>query len=336
MHEVQFQSYPDENGGFRYYGNNRSSLSFDTRYEYQKDLYCEHRSLMCTRLYYDKARAEEVVVKQYGEPSGKTMWDGTQGDYPPLGLPDGTPTGHWLATVEWPREIGSFKVFTELVHGDGEVCPYGSYHTKMAPGNDLVPLYDAFIGLRSSRKGTAKDPGKRMSHSTSTPHMVMPYFPDGTLLEFAEKICKANSSRSVQGVDVIFRPKLMRLLLTLGGLHRANICHDDIQPDSVFVTQTLPRDREQNIKQHDKASKWSERNLPCSENDTVFLLGNISYSEFPDRSRILLKPRRPLQHGGWPDCKDNDVRNILKAYLAFLRAATQCGEESPGMHRTGA
>lgn len=118
--------------------------------------------------------------------------------------------------------------------------------------------------------------------------MVTPFIEGGTLLTLAE--ATKVHERTPQKLDKIFRPAFNSLLDKLGELHEAGYCHDDIKPDNVFIASS---------------THWLLGDL-----------GNVRHANHPWHATGRWKRENQK-----PDCKENDVRRMMKTYLSFLREA---------------
>lgn len=123
--------------------------------------------------------------------------------------------------------------------------------------------------------------------------MVTPFIEGGTLSHAAARIKK--SSQTPDELDKIYRSHLYNLLEVLSDLHNLGYCHDDVKSDNVLV----------------------------SANDTWLLgdLGNVRHLSHP-----LHDTGSWARRNHWVDCQLNDVRRLLKTYIAFLREASIDGD----------
>lgn len=71
--------------------------------------------------------------------------------------------------------------------------------------------------------------------------LVTPLMPGGTLLNLVQREKTASHPRSTEFLDRTYRRSLENLLLTLEELHRKNLCHDDIKPDNIFISDDRTR-----------------------------------------------------------------------------------------------
>lgn len=118
--------------------------------------------------------------------------------------------------------------------------------------------------------------------------MATPYISGGNLLNLAS--ATKFHERTPQKLDKVFRPAFNALLAKLADLHEAGYCHDDIKPDNVFIANT---------------THWLLGDL-----------GNVRHVEHPWHATGRWKRENQK-----PDCKENDLRRLMKTYLAFLREA---------------
>ncbi|SMY21397.1 unnamed protein product [Zymoseptoria tritici ST99CH_1A5] len=104
-------------------------------------------------------------------------------------------------TTSWPTEIEAGLLLA------GDVAePY-------------VPILDYFVVQSSTESCWA---------------MVSPWLANGTLLNLAEKE-KDQGGRTVHEIDSIYRPVVENLLQGLQSLHAKGLCHNDIQPNNIFI-----------------------------------------------------------------------------------------------------
>jgi serine/threonine protein kinase len=129
--------------------------------------------------------------------------------------------------------------------------------------------------------------------STSSPvrtewYLITPLLERGSLSALAKKQYKLNES--YREIDIQYRPAFNRLLRSLGSLHEAGFCHDDVKPGNIFV-----------------------------EDDSDFVLGdlgNLRQVAHPYHTSLLWKKSNQLA-----DCRANDAFRALKSYLTFIRNA---------------
>jgi serine/threonine protein kinase len=119
-------------------------------------------------------------------------------------------------------------------------------------------------------------------------YLVTPLLERGSLSTLAKKQYKLNES--YREIDIQYRPAFNRLLGSLGSLHEAGFCHDDVKPGNIFV----------------------EDNLDFVLGD----LGNLRQVAHPYHTSLLWKKNNQLA-----DCRANDVFRALKSYLTFIRNA---------------
>jgi serine/threonine protein kinase len=119
--------------------------------------------------------------------------------------------------------------------------------------------------------------------------MVTPFIEGGTLSHAASRIKK--SSKTPDELDKVYRLHLHGLLEALSDLHDLGYCHDDVKSDNILV----------------------------SSDDTWLLgdLGNVRHVSHP-----LHQTGSWARRNQWADCRLNDVRRLLKTYVAFLREAS--------------
>jgi hypothetical protein len=129
------------------------------------------------------------------------------------------------------------------------------------------------------------------SPSQSSPaewHLVTPFLESGGLEQLAKRAYR--DARGYREIDARYRPAFDRLLYSLGSLHEAGFCHDDVKPSNMFV-----------------------------KNDSHFVLGdlgNLRQIAHPYHSSRLWRENEQLA-----DCRANDVLRALKSYLAFVQYA---------------
>jgi serine/threonine protein kinase len=121
-------------------------------------------------------------------------------------------------------------------------------------------------------------------------YLVTPLLERGSLLTLAKKQYKLNGS--YREIDIQYRPAFNRLLRSLGSLHEAGFCHDDVKPGNIFV----------------------EDNLDFVLGD----LGNLRQVAHPYHTSLLWKKNNQLA-----DCRANDAFRALKSYLTFIRNAAR-------------
>lgn len=208
-------------------------------------------------VYTDTATGEQVVVKTYTAPARDP-------------LPSELELAFAELTTTWPSEIEAETFLNTLL-----------------PANETgyVHMLDYFI-LRS--------PSLDSSTSTPTPWswaMVTPLMTSGTLQNLATS--RNLPTHSPAKLDQLFRPALNALLTSLLLLHEAGICHNDIKPDNIFISNTSP-------------THW-----------LIGDLGNMRHTAHPWHATRTWRYRNQ-----WADCQLNDVRRALKSYIYFLRAAS--------------
>ncbi|KAH7055832.1 hypothetical protein B0J12DRAFT_569720, partial [Macrophomina phaseolina] len=243
-------------------------------------------------IYTDTHTGSPVALKSFFSPG-----------HQPMPKPWSSLFSNQLST--WPSEIPATLLLAglhrhysthNLTHQDALLS-----HPIVTTG--LLPALDFFIALHSS-------PPLRLPRcSARSWHLVTPYIPHGaTLASLARSLGQAgnnNSRTTIADVDSAARPNLARLLSALATLHAKGYCHNDVKPDNIFAV-LLPGPPQ-----------------PSS----------LTTAHALDRSRWLLADLgqlRPVAHpwhasrgwvwrNQWHDCAKNDVRRMLKSYLAFVR-----------------
>ena len=122
-------------------------------------------------------------------------------------------------------------------------------------------------------------------------YQVTPLIGKRTLREYGIYL-KNNNPMTIQDLDMKFRLSFNKLLYTLSWLHERGICHDYVNPDNIHI--------------HEHETGW--------------------YLADYEQVRETTHPYHFSQLWGdpemWPDCRLNDVRHAIKAYLSFLRTAS--------------
>jgi serine/threonine protein kinase len=121
-------------------------------------------------------------------------------------------------------------------------------------------------------------------------YLVTPLLERGSLSTLARNQNKL--SESYREIDIQYRPAFNRLLRSLGSLHEAGFCHDDVKPGNIFV-----------------------------EDNSDFVLGdlgNLRQVAHPYHTSLLWKKNNQLA-----DCRANDAFRALKSYLTFIRNAAR-------------
>jgi len=117
-------------------------------------------------------------------------------------------------------------------------------------------------------------------------YQVTPLIGKRTLREYGIYL-KNNNPMTIQDLDMKFRLSFNKLLYTLSWLHERGICHDYVNPDNIHI--------------HEHETGW--------------------YLADYEQVRETTHPYHFSQLWGdpemWPDCRLNDVRHTIKAYLSF-------------------
>lgn len=154
----------------------------------------------------------------------------------------------------------------------------------------FLPVSDAFFARSSSDE-------------IAQWHLVTPLMQGGTLKILAKSVSESelDSDTTTQALDVRFRPRFDELLTALQQLHERGLCHDDIKTGNIFVATS------------------------DTEDDGAWLigdLGNVRQVSHPYHFSALWTSRnRQL-----PDCRANDALRAIKAYLQFLRQASESSQ----------
>jgi serine/threonine protein kinase len=122
-------------------------------------------------------------------------------------------------------------------------------------------------------------------------HLVTPLLKGGNLHTLAEQISGSTKAKTFQEVDALYRPAFNQLLKSIGSLHDAGFCHDDMKPANIFV--------------QDK-SHW-----------IIGDLGNVREISHPYHLSGMWKDNNQLR-----DCRANDVVRALQSYLQFVQTST--------------
>ncbi|EKG12250.1 hypothetical protein MPH_10631 [Macrophomina phaseolina MS6] len=273
---------------------------FDDRYVFQHHLGQGGQGDVA--IYTDTHTGSPVALKSFFSPG-----------HQPMPKPWSSLFSNQLST--WPSEIPATLLLAGLHR---HYSPHNLTHQDALLSHPIVttgllPALDFFIALHSS-------PPLRLPRcSARSWHLVTPYIPHGaTLASLARSLGQAgnnNSRTTIADVDSAARPNLARLLSALATLHAKGYCHNDVKPDNIFAV-LLPGPPQ-----------------PSS----------LTTAHALDRSRWLLADLgqlRPVAHpwhasrgwvwrNQWHDCAKNDVRRMLKSYLAFLSREDEAsaGEE---------
>ncbi|KAK4620004.1 hypothetical protein CLAFUW4_11113 [Fulvia fulva] len=124
--------------------------------------------------------------------------------------------------------------------------------------------------------------------------LVTPLIGAGTLLNLAKQE-RRHGGKSIDELDLEYRPSLLKMLRGLESLHSADLCHDDVKPDNIFV-----------------------------ESNTQWLLGDLG--NVRETGHAWHKTASWTRQNKWKDCQMNDVRRAIKSYLWFLRSAMMNAE----------
>ncbi|KAG9196462.1 hypothetical protein G6011_01583 [Alternaria panax] len=127
-------------------------------------------------------------------------------------------------------------------------------------------------------------------------HLVTPLLRGGNLASLAQRLSLDEQPMSYEHVDASFRPAFNKLLESMGILHDAGYCHDDVKPGNVFIQDE---------------SHWVMGDL-----------GNVREIEHPYHSSRIWKDNGQLE-----DCRANDVVRALRSYLKFVQCSAADEED---------
>jgi len=126
---------------------------------------------------------------------------------------------------------------------------------------------------------------------TWTWSLVTPFIQGGTLVNLAKQ--SRGREQSPAELDRTYRPVLHSILKVLAPMHVDGYCHDDVKLDNIFVSVSDPK-------------HW--------------LLGDLG--QVRHEGHAMHKSWGWKDRNQWADCRINDVRRLLKTYIAFLRDAS--------------
>ena len=327
------------------------------RYNYLERLSCFWNKDECVRLYYDNTNKDQVVIKWWKNRNFDA--NVTRSSTPErvsefFNNDEETKPRHY----PWPSELVSTILLNEGLQYYQKISSkphqYENLAAKPVPeGRDLLPLRDYFLANPNGNTGVEHP---IQDHGMSW-HMVTPYMPNGTILDFARNLCRSSTPpRSLADTDVAYRPALIRLLLTIQeSLHLRGLCHNDIRAENILVHVSKPRPSDKksssiypapqtsdslvsgNCKAGDASCDGhSESNL-AQPDEVKFILAGFANVRQRDHKFHKTKYWTASQKQ-WPDCRANDVRRLLKVYLSFLRRAVQCDrpkQEEPQQSHDG-
>ncbi|KAF2624022.1 hypothetical protein BU25DRAFT_165882 [Macroventuria anomochaeta] len=160
----------------------------------------------------------------------------------------------------WPTEVPASLYFG------------GSEHNATSSFHGFLPVQAYFMAVSSA--------------SQAEWHLVTPLLKGGNLKDLAIEARK--QKQPYRDIDAHHRPTFERLLHTLGNLHEAGYCHDDIKSSNIFVADD---------------AHWILGDL-----------GNLRQVSHPYHSSLLWRENKQLS-----DCRANDVMRALKSYMRFVR-----------------
>lgn len=232
-------------------------------------------------------------------------------------LPGSAPKTAWPPEIPASLLLGGLQPAQEISNNKGIIPDQ----------TDFVPVLDYFFIPTSP------------AHDVGEWYLVTPFLRSGTLGHLAERLRggSAGPSLTVEEADARFRPSFDRLLQSLDHMHSTHgLCHDDIKPDNIFVTDfhahtsSSAANGSSGGSIEEEHSTQDEHHLVEEEVEgkgshwILADLGNARQPSHPYHASLLWAH----DNGQHADCRVNDVVRLVKTYVTFLRSAAVAGSST--------